>query len=162
MKGKYRVSKEILIDVCFLQALWVEIWTLTCVIERWHLIYNFLMLMQNKTTFVQSLNYILKLIPIQVLHTFLSLPCTLLPIYSMLQILLLLLLNAFNTHICNCPLCVLIYSAFFSWGLQKLCLLFNSLEQHFYGWYALDSQEIPWLLQNMKVHWNCSFRLECC
>jgi hypothetical protein len=97
------------------------------------LIYNCLMLMQNKTTCIQSLKYILKLIAIQVLHALLSVPCTLLSIYSMLQILHLQLLNVFTTHISNCPLCVLIYSAFFRWSPRKLCLLFNSLEQHFRG-----------------------------
>jgi hypothetical protein len=74
VKGNSGVSEAILIDVSFLQAFCMEIWTLTCIIECWHIIYNFLMLIENKTTCVQSLKYILKLIPIQVLHALLTVP----------------------------------------------------------------------------------------
>jgi hypothetical protein len=77
VNGKSGVHEEILIDISFLQAFYMVIWTVTCMIEHWHVIYNLLMLMPNKTTCIQSLKYILKLIPIQVLHALLIVPCTL-------------------------------------------------------------------------------------
>jgi hypothetical protein len=41
-------------------------------------------------------------------------------------------------------------------------VLFNSMEQHSCWWYPLDSQEIRWILWDLKVHWSCSFTLQCC
>jgi hypothetical protein len=64
VKGKSRVSEQVRTDISFMQAFYVVIWTVTCIIEHWHIIYSLLMLMPNKTTCIQSLKYILKLIPI--------------------------------------------------------------------------------------------------